>query len=202
MPPFKIDLLHSRFLLFGIFALSLCNIIGFFMIYNYYIPTIFVLVCIILFNYSQNMIIVLSVSLGISNAIHIYTNKIMGLDYGQQYEGMDNENENDKKKKKKKGESNNENGKMEKEMATAVTSAAVAAEKEEEKEKENEKDKEKEKKSKDKDQNENSKIEGMQASYKELMTMQTEILQNISSLESKLDNADNLLDKMKKNIKT
>jgi hypothetical protein len=43
-------------------------------------------------------------------------------------------------------------------------------------------------------------MEGMQANYKELMSLQDEILKNMSSLESSLTNADSLLSKMTKQV--
>ena len=68
-------------------------------------------------------------------------------------------------------------------------------EKEKEKEKEKEREKEKETEAEKK-----VKVEGMQASYKELMSMQGEILKNMSSLEQSLNNADSLLLKMAKRV--
>jgi hypothetical protein len=106
---------------------------------------------------------------------------------------MDVEQNNSRKKKKKETEKEEEEEEKEKEEE----------EKEEEKEEiDIEKDEEEvDEKDVKATSSKKESLEGMHANYKELMTIQSKILENMTNLETSLSNADDLLSIMSKKVK-
>lgn len=169
-----LDILHSRIVLYFILFLSTVNLVSCALIGDYLFTTYFILIGIITYFFSKNMMIILTVSLISSNIIRYGCRNILN-------EGMEDKiklNDVDK-------DNTSDENISDEDISKKITSYS-----------ENDDKLTKVKKSKITKDN----VDSIQDKYKELLTLQDDILGKIGSLEESLVNAEGMVNKIVKSI--
>lgn len=171
-----IDILHNTFLLYFILFLTIINLVSFALINNFNVLFIFIAIAIVTYSFSQNMMVILTISIVCSNMIHCFSC----------FEGMENQDPVPKKNETETepvGEISVPHEKkinlpMKVETGTGtgtVVEPKLTAETK-------------------------TKIDNTALQYKELMKLQEKILDNIGTLERSLSTAEGLVKKMGSSI--
>jgi hypothetical protein len=172
----SVDVLHNRFILFFVLFLSVVNTVSWALMNDFFFPTIFILIGIITSFFSNNMTVILTISLIVSNILKCVFR-------GHLSEGFQKTDDDDDVNKEtdpdpQDGDDENDNQSKYDDITTTKNKLTNIKTK----------------------QIDSENIEGMQEKYKELMTLQDTILGQIGTLEKSLSNAENVVNNIVKSV--